>query len=202
MFVQVIQGAVADAATTKTAFDTWVEDLAPTAHGWLGSTGGVTADGQLIALARFESEAAARANSDRHEQSMWWVSTSQLFVEDATFSNSSNASVDLSGDPNNAGFIQVIQGRTKDPQRTLELIGDDSVDWTSYRPDILGTLYLGHTDGAYTMAIYFRSEAEARESEQRDVPPELQTMMKEMNALEVGEPTFFDITDPWLYSPV
>ena len=26
-------------------------------------------------------------------------------------------------------------------------------------------------------------------------------MMKEMDALEIGEPRFFDITDPWLYSP-
>ena len=101
---------------------------------------------------------------------MWWASTAELFVEDATFSNSSNASVDLSGDPNHAGFIQVIQGRTSDPKRALELITDDSVDWADYRPDILGTLYLGHADGAYTMAIYFRSEAEARDNETKEPP--------------------------------
>jgi len=201
MFVQVIQGAVTDAADAKAAFDTWMRDLGPTADGWLGSTGGVTADGQLIALARFESEDAARANSDRHEQSEWWVATSKIFSEDATFTNSSNATVDLTGDPNNAGFIQVIQGRTGDPERALELISDDSIDWAAYRPDILGTLYLGHTDGAYTMAIYFSSEADARANESKDIPPELQAMMKEMDALEVGEPRYFDITDPWLYSP-
>lgn len=201
MFVQVIQGHVADPLRTKAAFDTWVEDLAPSAPGWLGSTGGVTADGELFALARFESEAAARANSDRYEQSMWWASTSELFTEDARFTNSSNATVDLSGDPNNAGFIQVIQGRTRDPKRALELIADDSVDWSTFRPDILGTLYLGHTDGAYTMAIYFRSEEQAREREQAEVPQELQAIMKEMEALEIGEPTYYDITDPWLYSP-
>lgn len=201
MFVQVIQGAVGDRAQAKAAFDKWMLDLAPTARGWLGSTGGVTADGQLIALARFESEDAARANSDRHEQGDWWATTSHVFTEDAIFTNSSNATVDLTGDPNNAGFIQVIQGRTSDPQRALEMISDDSIDWASYRPDILGTLYLGHADGAYTMSIYFRSEQEARENEKKDVPPELQAMMKEMDALEVGEPRFFDITDPWLYSP-
>ena len=167
MFVQVIQGAVSDAAEAKAAFDTWMQDLAPTADGWLGSTGGVTADGQLIALARFESEDAARANSDRHEQGEWWAATSQIFSEDATFTNSSNATVDLSGDPNNAGFIQVIQGRTSDPNAPCEMISDDSIDWATYRPDILGTLYLGHTDGAYTMAIYFRSEAEARDERDR-----------------------------------
>jgi len=201
MFVQVIQGAVRDSAEARAAFDAWMTDLAPTADGWLGSTGGVTPDGQLIALARFESEDAARANSDRHEQGAWWAATAQIFSEDATFTNSSNATVDLSGDPNNAGFIQVIQGRTSDPKRALELIGDDSIDWATYRPDILGTLYLGHSDGAYTMAIYFSSEAEARANETKDVPPELQAMMKEMDALEIGEPQYFDITEPWLYSP-
>lgn len=201
MFVQVIQGPVGDAAQIRAAFDQWVTELAPTARGWLGSTGGVTADGHLIALARFDSEDAARANSDRHEQGLWWASTAQLFTDDATFTNSSNASVDLTGDPNNAGFIQVIQGRTSDPKRALELISDDSIDWAVYRPDILGTLYLGHADGAYTMAIYFSSEQAARENEQKDPPQELQAMMKEMDTIEVGTPTFFDVTDPWLYSP-
>jgi hypothetical protein len=201
MFVQVIQGAVDDPGQARAAFDKWMHDLAPTARGWLGSTGGVTAEGELIAFARFESEDAARANSDRHEQGEWWASTAQIFTGDATFTNSSNATVDLTGDPNNAGFIQVIQGRTSDPKRALEMISDDSIDWATYRPDILGTLYLGHDDGAYTMAIYFSSEAEARENEKKDVPPELQEVMKEMDQLEVGTPTYFDITDPWLYSP-
>ena len=53
--------------------DLWVRDLAPDAAGWLGSTGGVTADGRAVAIVRFESAKAARANSDRPEQSDWWA---------------------------------------------------------------------------------------------------------------------------------
>jgi hypothetical protein len=65
MFVQVIQGQVSDAARVRAQLDQWVEQVAPGAVGWLGSTSGVTDDGTLIALARFESAEAARRNSDR-----------------------------------------------------------------------------------------------------------------------------------------
>ncbi|MGH8826627.1 MAG: hypothetical protein ACRDVZ_03295, partial [Jiangellaceae bacterium] len=84
MFVQVIQGRVSDEGQVRTAFDRWVDDLAPGATGWLGSTAGVTEDGRFVALVRFESEEAARRNSDRPEQGAWWAETSQLFIGEAT----------------------------------------------------------------------------------------------------------------------
>ena len=68
MFVQVIEGRVQDAAALRAAIDDWFQQVAPGATGWLGSTGGVTEDGRAIALVRFESEQAARENSDRPEQ--------------------------------------------------------------------------------------------------------------------------------------
>lgn len=54
---------------------------------------------------------------------------------------------------------------------------------------------------AYTAVLYFRSEADAREGERKEVPAELQGQMDEMGKLEVGEPTFLDIKTPWLHSP-
>ena len=42
MFVQVITGKVTDTAAVRAAFDRWLEELAPGAKGWLGSTAGVT----------------------------------------------------------------------------------------------------------------------------------------------------------------
>jgi hypothetical protein len=80
MFVQVIQGQVADAGPVREAFDRWARELAPGATGWLGSTAGVTDDGRLIALARFESEDAARRNSGRPEQDRWWAETARLLT--------------------------------------------------------------------------------------------------------------------------
>ena len=201
MFVQVIQGQVADAEQLHAALDRWAQELAPGASGWLGSTAGVTEDGRFIGLARFESEEAARANSDRPEQDRWWSETAKLFTGEPTFKDSTDVIPDVTGDPNTAGFVQVMQGRGTDPDRARELMSQDSDAWAAFRPDIIGSLAVAHDGGAYTMAMYFTSEAEAREGERKEPPPELKARMEEMAALNVGEPEFFDLKDPWLYSP-
>jgi hypothetical protein len=201
VFVQVIQGQAADAGKVHATLDRWAQQVAPGAIGWLGSTAGVTEDGRFIALARFESEEAARRNSDRPEQDQWWTETARLFSGEAIFKDSSDVTVDVTGDPDEAGFVQVIQGRGSDPDRARELMGQDSSTWAAFRPDIIGSVGVGHEGGAYTMALYFTSEAAAREGERKEPPPELKAQMEEMDALSVGVPEFFDLKQPWLYSP-
>jgi hypothetical protein len=201
MFVQVIQGQVSDPEQVRAAFDQWVRDLAPGATGWLGSTAGVTEDGRFIALARFESEEAARRNSDRPEQDRWWAETARLFTSEPTFKDSTDVVPDIIGDPDTAGFVQVIQGQGTDPDRARELMSQDSSEWAAFRPDIIGSIAAAHDAGAYTMAIYFTSEADAREGERKEPPPELKAQMDEMDALSTGVPEFYDLKQPWLYSP-
>ena len=201
MFVQVIQGQVADAARMRAQLDKWVAEVAPGSTGWLGSTAGVSDDGTLVALARFESEAAAQHNSDRPEQTAWWTETAELFSDEPQFHNSSAVDVDTPGDPSRAGFVQVMQGRTTNPDRARELMSDDSFDWASFRPDILGSVSVEHDGDAWTMALYFTSEEEAREGEKKEPPEEIEEMMKEMDTLSVGEPVYLDIREPWLYAP-
>ncbi len=164
-------------------------------------TAGVTEDGRFVGIARFESEDSARRNSERPEQDTWWSETSKLFTGDATFLDSRDVVVDVVGEPDSAGFVQVIQGRTSDPARARELMGDDSPEWADFRPDILGSVAVDHDDGAYTMVLYFTSEEAAREGEQKEPPAELKTQMEEMDTLSVGEPEFFDLREPWLHSP-
>jgi hypothetical protein len=201
VFVQVIQGQVADAEQVRAAFDRWDRELAPGATGWLGSTAGVTDDGRFIALARFESEEAARRNSGRPEQDRWWAETARLFSGEASFTDSDDVVVDVVGEPGDAGFVQVMRGRGTDPDRARELMAQDSSEWADFRPDILGSVAVLHEGGAYTMAIYFTSEEEAREGERKEPPPELKAQMEEMDALSEGVPEFFDLRQPWLYSP-
>lgn len=201
MFAQVIQGRVPDPGRMRAAFDQWAEELAPGAPGWLGSTAGVTQDGRFIAVVRFESEEAARRNSDRPEQGRWWEETSQLFAGEATFHDCRDVLVEVNGDPDAAGFVQVMQGRNSDPGRAREIAERSSSELSDFRPEILGSVLAEHDEGAYTMAVYFTSEAEAREGERKEPPPELAAEMEELNALATEEPTFFDLTDPWLYSP-
>jgi hypothetical protein len=201
MFVQVIQGRTTDAEGLRAAMDRWMEDLAPGAVGWLGSTGGVTDDGRLVMIARFESEDAARRNSDRPEQGAWWAETERLFDGGATFLDSTDVVVDLQGDPDQAEFVQVMRGRTRDPVRSRQLMMLDPEQWAAHRPDVLGSLEIGHDDGGYTVVIWFTSEDEAREGERREVPPELRTSMEEMEKLAVGETEYFDLRQPLVRSP-
>jgi hypothetical protein len=201
MFVQVVQGQVSDAGQVRSALDRWAQELAPGASGWLGTTAGVTEDGRLLAVARFESEEAARRNSDRPEQGQWWTETSKLFTDEATFRDSLGVVVDVNGDPEDAGFVQIIQGRGSDPDRARELMGQDSAEWAAFRPDIIGSVAADHEGGAYTMVLYFTSEEAAREGETKEPPAELKAQMEEMDALSIGVPDFFDLKQPWFYSP-
>jgi hypothetical protein len=201
MFVQVIQGRTSDAEGLRAATDRWTEELAPHAVGWLGSTGGVTDDGRAIVVVRFESEDAARRNSDRPEQGEWWAETERLFDGEVTFLDSTDVVVDLQGDPDRAGFVQVMRGRTRDPERARQLMAQDPEKWAAHRPDVLGSLEIGHDDGAYTVVLWFTSEAEAREGERKEIPPELRDQTEELNKLNIGEPEFFDLKRPIMSSP-
>jgi hypothetical protein len=201
MFVQVITGKTSKAAEVRAAFDRWVDELSPGAEGWLGSTAGVTEDGRLVALARFENEEAAQRNSDRAEQGQWWSEVANLLDGEATFRNSVDVMPDVRGNPDQAGFVQIMQGQQgPDPERAQELMNQNADEWAAFRPEVLGSLGISHPDNTWTMALYFTSEAEAREGERKEPPPELQAQMEEMNKLSVGEPEYFDLKDPWLAS--
>jgi len=201
MFVQVIRGQVTDPEQVHAALDQWVGQLAHGANGWLGSTAGVTGDGRFVTLARFESDEAARRNSDRAEQGRWWAETSTLFTGEVTFGDSSDVTLDVHGDLDKAGFVQVMQGRVSDLGRARELMAQDTEEWAAFRPDVIGTVTVGHEGGAYTLAFYFTSEQAAREGERKEPPARLAAQMQEMNQLNVREPEFLDLQRPWLYSP-
>ena len=71
-----------------------------------------------------------------------------------------------------------------------------------WRPDILGSVS-ATTDGGtgWTMAIFFTSEADAREGEKKEAPPEMAAQMEELGTLMTSEPVFFDLRDPWMHGP-
>jgi hypothetical protein len=45
--------------------------------------------------------------------------------------------------------VQVMQGRSSDPDRARELMANDPADWQEFRPDILGTVSVGHDGNAW-----------------------------------------------------
>jgi len=201
MFVQVIEGKVSDPAAVKELVDRWVADLSSGAGGWLGTTAGVTSSGRMVAVVRFEDEAAARRNSDRPEQGAWWAEMSKLIEDEPVFRDSDRVMVDVRGNPEDSGFVQVMQGGSTDPDRAWKVMEADDTDWSAFRPDIIGSLNIGHAGGKWTMDNYFTSEAEAREGEKQEPTAEMQAQMEELMSLSDGEPQFLDITESWYYSP-
>lgn len=201
MFVQVIRGKVSDPAAIRGALDKWVKELAPEATGWLGSTTGATDDSTVIAIARFDTVENARRNSDRPEQGEWWAETQQLFDGDVSFDDSTEVDTYVAGDPDTAGFVQVMQGQVRDPERARALSQRRPDNFEQIRPDILAILSLTHQDGRWTSVAYFTSEAEARERESQEPPPEFVETMKELASISVSETRYYDLRQIWLDSP-
>lgn len=201
MFVQVIQAKAKDPAGLRKQWEKWDQEIKPNASGFLGSTAGVTADGEFIALARFESEQAARSHSDNEQQSAWWEETSQ-YLEDPMFHDCTEVDLSLGGGSDDAGFVQVMQGKTTDVDKSRELDAKMTERMKDLRPDVLGSVTAYHPEnGRWTSAIYFTSEAEARAKEKEMNSNEaVQEMMGEWQAISDGEPKFLDITEPWYSS--
>ena len=201
MFVQVIKGKVSDSSAIRAALDKWLSELAPGATGWLGSTTGVTDDGTLIGIVRFDSLESAQSNSDRPEQGRWWAETERLFDGEVAFEDSNDVDEYVTGDWDRAGFVQVMQGQVSDLDRARTVMQRRPDNFEQIRPDIVAMLDLGHQDGRWTSVIYFTSEAEARQRESQDPPPEFAAMMDEMASISVSETRFYDLRQVWLDSP-
>jgi hypothetical protein len=197
MFIQVITGRVTDAEALESLFDRWQSEVRPGATGFLGSTGGVTADGRFVTLARFESEEAARANSNRAEQGAWWSEAEKCFDGPVTFHDCTEVDTFREGGSDDAGFVQVMQGRA-DRQRLRAL--DERVEAVlpEMRPDLLGSIRAWDGD-LYTEAAYFTNEAEARKGEAKPPPPELADAMREWQDV-MGPVTYYDLPAPRLMS--
>lgn len=198
MFAQVIQGRATDPAGLKKQWERWVEDIKPSAQGFLGSTAGISADGEFIAVARFESEEAARANSDRPEQGSWWEETSQ-YIENPMFHDCREVDQFGQGGSDDAGFVQIIQGKVTDVQAARDLDKRMEPQMKEMRPDVIGGINAWHPEnGRFTTVIYFTSEAEARAKEKEMNEAGGSEYMQEMQKLSDGEPKFLDITEPWM----
>jgi hypothetical protein len=108
-----------------------------------------------------ESQEDAHRHAARPEQDHWWQAFTELFVDLPRMIESADVFVDLLGDPEQARFVQMIQGRGSNPERARELMGSHKEEWAAFRPEILGTIGCIH-EGAFTMATYFTDEQAAQ----------------------------------------
>jgi len=199
MFIQIIQGACRDADALHRQTDTWNEELGRSAIGFLGGTYGVTDAGRFIGVVRFESKESAERNSARPEQGAWWVVTEKLFESEVTFQDCDEVATFLDGGSDDAGFVQVIQGRVSDRERFRTFMNQPMDDLREGRPDIIGgTIALG-PDGRFTQTVAFTSEQAAREGESKPMPEEVaKAWEEEMSVMQ--DVTYLDLRHPWFNS--
>jgi hypothetical protein len=200
MFVQVIQGRVKDAAGIDAAVKLWQEKLKPGAKGWLGTTSGITKDNESVAVVRFDTEANARANSERPEQTAWWKNEmSKNFEGEPTFFESGEVDTFGKGGSDKAGFVQIMKGTTKDKARAKELDAEmEAANSQEQRPDVIGGITAWQGDDFVTV-IYFTSEKEARAGEAKGFEGDVKAAVEEMQAI-TADLKFIDLTEPKLIS--
>ncbi|HEY9240426.1 MAG TPA: hypothetical protein VIP48_00475 [Streptosporangiaceae bacterium] len=199
MFLQIIQGRIGDADAARQAMERWERDLEPGAVGWLGGTYGITDDGMMVAVVRFESKEAAERNSARPEQAAWWEEMERCFDGPITFHDCDDVMLLLSGGSDQAGFVQVIQGRVRDRDRLHALAAQSGDMIAKVRPDVIGATFAIDDSGFFTETVAFTSEQQARAAEQQEMPADAARLLEEEMSL-LDDVRFLDLHQPWFAS--
>ena len=197
MFVQVIEGKTSDPGAVTAAGEAWEESVRPVADGFLGSTGGVAADGTVLIVARFADRAAAEANNERPEQQAWFEAHQGMFDGEPTFTDSEDVEEVLGGGSDDAGFVQVMQGTCTDRERASAFEQKWEPQLRQVRPDLIGGLRVFHEGDRFTDVNYFTSESEARANEAA-MGQEMAEGMEEFNEV-VKVDRWIDLMPPDLF---
>ncbi|MGH3089398.1 MAG: hypothetical protein ACRDSJ_19065 [Rubrobacteraceae bacterium] len=212
MFIQVVRGRVGDAAGLGEHWERRIHEVRhhlevvpdagpieiPMSVGWLGSTAGISDEGEFVAVIRFESERLARKDEKRYLQREWWAGAKEYFDGEVAIHDCPEVDILLGGGSDDAAFVQVIEGRAKDIDR-VRALNSSSEGWLKeHRPGIIGGAVAWHGDGGFTESLYFTSEEEARES--GELPADARAELDEWRAF-VEDVKYIDLRDPWLWSP-
>jgi hypothetical protein len=175
--------------------DRWLTERSPEVEGWLGGTYGFTDDDMFVAVVRFDSKEAARANSDSREQSEWWSRTEGLFDGPIEFHDCADVTLMMDGGSDSAGFVQIVRGRADDPAALRAMMSDTEL-LHEMRPDILGATLAIDEDGTFTETVAFTDEASARQGEQMAMPDDVRDRM----AAAMHDVSYVDLHEPFFAS--
>lgn len=171
VFVQVIQGQVHDPEQVRDLYGRWLDEIAPGAAGWLSSTAGVTQDKEFVAVVRFASELAARANNERPEQTQWWQEMQDQLAGPATVRSCTRVATFGHARPDNAGFAQVVQGKTAKLSEAMEKVAETEQHHIyEHDIDVIGGLIADHGEGGFSELIYYPSPEAAHHGESGELP--------------------------------
>lgn len=198
MFVQIIEGRTVDAEGFRRFLDEQRPSAMEGAIGFLGATTAIAADGTVVTLARFESAEKAAQNAARPEQTAFFEGLTKYLTTEPTFHESTEVVTFLGGGSNDAGFVQFMIGTATDKAKAQSTEQALMPTLEALRPDVLGGITAWDGDW-WCQAIYFTSEAEAREGEKKfeAMAADDRARLEEMMGA-YGEPRFVDGPDPVL----
>jgi hypothetical protein len=198
MFVQIFEGRVFNRGTAHRLIDDWVSALRLRAVGFLGATAGVSDDGRVIALLRFESAAAASGSGYLPERGPYWAELEKVLNGPVAVTDSDDAETFFSGGSNDARFVEIVKARGVNRAQLREMDASIQRVAGSWRPDFIGSFRVWTGPDSYVEADYFTSEAEMRESQQKEPPPEFAGRIGAFQEM-MANAEMLDIRDPWLY---
>jgi hypothetical protein len=195
VFIQVIHGKTSHGDELRSLAEAWRDEGGVDAVGYLGGTYGVTRDGDFLGVVRFTSRDDAMANSARPETGAFAEKMSALMDGPVEFHDCDDVTTLLDGGSDEAGFVQVISGRTDNPERAKGM-ATDTGDLRAMRPEILGGTLALEPDGTFFQTVYFTDEDSARKGEAIEPPAEVRDVLESMMA----GATFYDLSNPWFTS--
>ncbi|HYY80010.1 MAG TPA: hypothetical protein VFD04_12635 [Actinomycetes bacterium] len=165
MFIRILQGRVADPAGVRAELERWRREVAPDVPGWQRLTAGVTEDRELVALFRYAGRATAGIGLAG--QAAWERAVGRHLDGPATWHDCTQVYAMKGGDADDAGFVQVVQGRLADPVRLAAARVEVERTLRERAPHVLGVLVAEHADepGGFTEVSYVTSRHEARAAE-------------------------------------
>ncbi len=197
MFIQVIQGQCRDADRLhqpQTSGAT--SSVPPRKAGWAAPTGLPTTGSSWPSYG--STRVSSRKNSDRPEQGEWWQKMSECFDGEVTFHDCDDVTMFLDGGSDDAGFVQIIQGRLTDADRFKDFMTQPMDSLHQARPEILGGTIAIEPDGTFTQTVAFPTEAAAREGEAKEMPEDMREVTEEM--AQVKDVKYLDLHHPWFAS--
>jgi hypothetical protein len=93
-----------------------------------------------------------------------------------------------------------MQGRGTDPDRGKQLMAKDSDKWAAFRPEMIGSVAVGHDGGAYTMSCTSHVRPTPGSANARRCRPSCRRVWK-MNKLSISQPEFSNLKQPVILSP-
>jgi hypothetical protein len=186
MLIQVLGALVADREAVRER----AHQAATAAPGLQWLTGGLTDDGQFIAVARFQEGSPGA----------WWADLEACLAEPLVVRDSSDIEVILGDRTPDAGFLEVIEGHTSDRARFMHLQRELEYAFSAERPDFLGSLILWWSDGAWMELASFTSADDVRAGDAAPLPPRVEELVAAWEVV-AGRSSQLDIAGLLFFGP-